>query len=96
MCLIASRPDATGVSSIISEAQPRVRLLIPATALHFKLALDKVDNYDDVQVTYRPQLDESRDEELIDLLPDYLVEEISFSRSYAAKFYSKVVKPLTE
>ena len=45
---------------------------------------------------YMPQLDPKRDEELIEMLPDYLVEEISFPRLHAAKFYSRVQKALTE
>ncbi|CAG8955327.1 hypothetical protein HYFRA_00011310 [Hymenoscyphus fraxineus] len=67
--------------------------------LHFKLdaANEKAsDNYDDAQCNYVPQLDPSRDASLIQLLPDYLVDEISFPRSQAAKFYARVVKALTE
>lgn len=45
---------------------------------------------------YKPQLDDRRDNELIELLPDYLVEEITFPRPHAAKFYSRVLKSLTE
>lgn len=70
-----------------------------AIALHFKLALDtidSVDNYEDVQYTYRPQLEEKRDSQLIDVLPDYLVEEITFPRPHASKFYTRVIKALTE
>lgn len=68
-------------------------------ALHFKLALDTLeasDSYEDVQFTYRPQLKEDRDGDLLDVLPDYLVEEITFPRTQASKFYSRVVKSLTE
>ncbi|KEY70849.1 hypothetical protein S7711_00694 [Stachybotrys chartarum IBT 7711] len=67
--------------------------------LHFKLALDTLeasDSYEDVQFTYRPQLKEDRDGDLLDVLPDYLVEEITFPRTQASKFYSRVVKSLTE
>lgn len=69
------------------------------TALHFKLAVDKVDpgdSYENVQFTYLPQLDDSRDEELMEILPDYLVEDLDFPRTSAAAFYAKVTKPLTE
>jgi hypothetical protein len=69
------------------------------TALHFELAVesaDQADGYDDVQFTYRPQLDPDRDEELMDMLPDYLVEEITFPRPQASKFYTRVIKSLTE
>ncbi|EFY86092.1 chromosome segregation protein (Pcs1), putative [Metarhizium acridum CQMa 102] len=67
--------------------------------LHFKLSLDAgdaSDSYDDVQFTYRPQLDTDRDGDLIRMLPDYLVEEITFPRTQASKFYSRVIKSLTE
>ncbi|RCI13956.1 hypothetical protein L249_8117 [Ophiocordyceps polyrhachis-furcata BCC 54312] len=67
--------------------------------LHFKLASERrspSESYDDVQLTYRPQLDESRDQGLIQLLPDYLVEDITFSRSHASKFYHRVIRSLSE
>ncbi|RWA08242.1 hypothetical protein EKO27_g6871 [Xylaria grammica] len=67
--------------------------------LHFKLAVGNdgsSDKFDDAQFMYMPQLDAARDEELMDTLPDYLVEEITFPRLHAAKFYSRVVKALSE
>ncbi|KAI1816448.1 hypothetical protein GGS20DRAFT_221694 [Poronia punctata] len=67
--------------------------------LHFKLAAGTEgdsDQFADEQFMYKPQLDSDRDQELIDLLPDYLVEEITFPRLHAAKFYSRVVKALNE
>ncbi|KAJ4130007.1 hypothetical protein NW768_006979 [Fusarium equiseti] len=67
--------------------------------LHFKLAIendDAADNYDDVSFTYQPQLDPGRDQQLIDVLPGYLTEEITFPRSQAPKFYARVNKSLTE
>lgn len=67
-------------------------------ALHFKLSAmnEKSASYDDAQCSYTPQLNPSRDAELMDLLPDYLVDEITFPRQHAAKFFSRVVKALTE
>ncbi|KAF8855251.1 hypothetical protein BDZ45DRAFT_746628 [Acephala macrosclerotiorum] len=67
--------------------------------LHFKLAMmneKSAESYDDTQCTYSPQLDPSRDKALIELLPEYLVEEITFPRPHAARFYARVVKALTE
>ncbi|KAI3332659.1 chromosome segregation protein Csm1/Pcs1-domain-containing protein [Ustulina deusta] len=67
--------------------------------LHFKLSIGNdgsSDKFEDAQFMYMPQLDAARDEELIDTLPDYLVEEITFPRLHAAKFYSRVVKALSE
>lgn len=57
---------------------------------------DGGDSYEDVQFTYKPQLDKDRDGELIEMLPDYLREEITFPRPHASKFYSRVTKSLTE
>ncbi|KAI0393512.1 chromosome segregation protein Csm1/Pcs1-domain-containing protein [Xylariaceae sp. FL0594] len=67
--------------------------------LHFKLAASPEgasDNFDDAQFMYMPQLDSARDAGLIELLPDYLTEDITFPRLHAAKFYSRVVKALSE
>ncbi|GAB0133606.1 hypothetical protein EsDP_00002010 [Epichloe bromicola] len=66
--------------------------------LHFKLALeagDDAEKYDEVQFTYRPQLDAERDRDLVMVLPDYLVEDITFTRTQASNFYSKLNKSLT-
>ena len=68
-------------------------------ALHFKLAVtnDKsADSYEDSTCSYVPQLDPGRDKDLMELLPDYLVEEITFPRPQAARFYARVGKALTE
>ena len=68
-------------------------------ALHFKLSIGEdstSETYDDAHFTYRPQLDPSRDRELVETLPDYLTEEITFPRPHAAKFYARVTKALTE
>ncbi|RYP07389.1 hypothetical protein DL764_002524 [Monosporascus ibericus] len=67
--------------------------------LHFKLAMGvdgSSDNFEETQFLYMPQLDPSRDQDLIELLPDYLAEEITFPRPHAAKFYARVMKSLTE
>ncbi|KAK8128307.1 hypothetical protein PG984_009415 [Apiospora sp. TS-2023a] len=67
--------------------------------LHFKLSVgpdEESENIDDAEFIYMPQLDESRDRDLIEVLPNFLVEEISFPRPHAAKFYARVMKSLTE
>ncbi|KAF5659359.1 chromosome segregation pcs1 [Fusarium heterosporum] len=64
--------------------------------LHFKLAVENDNSLDDVHFTYQPQLDAGRDEEMIEMLPEYLTDEIIFPRSQAPKFYSRVNKSLTE
>ncbi|CZT19510.1 uncharacterized protein RCC_05361 [Ramularia collo-cygni] len=53
-------------------------------------------DYAEAEFAYEPLLDESRDKELLDLLPDYLTEEICFPRNHAQRFYSKVVDSMTK
>ncbi|KAL1903021.1 hypothetical protein Sste5346_000934 [Sporothrix stenoceras] len=71
-------------------------------SLHFKLCIDEDEagdggsGEDSAQFVYTPQLDARRDAALIEQLPDYLVEEISFPRMQAAKFYKRVMQALTE
>ncbi|KAM0593519.1 hypothetical protein ACHAQF_006445 [Verticillium nonalfalfae] len=70
-----------------------------ARALHFKLCVQNEvasESYEEAQFTYMPQLDESRDRELINLLPEFLTDEITFPRPQAAKFYARVSKSLME
>lgn len=74
-------------------------LLTSAVALHFKLVIaneNSDEDLDEAEFMYKPQLDEHRDSKLIDLLPDFLIEEITFPRPHAAKFYARVLKSLTE
>jgi len=74
-------------------------MLTLSTALHFKLSAaneHSSEGYADAECGYVPQLDPSRDASLIDVLPDYLTEEISFPRKDAAKFYARVVRALTD
>jgi hypothetical protein len=68
------------------------------TALHFHLtvAASSDSNYEDMEFVYQPLLNEQRDRELLDLLPDYLTEEICFPRGQAAKFYCKVVDSMSK
>lgn len=66
-------------------------------ALHFKLALSAEPgvSFDETEFSYMPRLDANRDRDLIAVLPEYLSEDITFSRPQAAKFYSRVVDTLT-
>ncbi|KAF2836111.1 hypothetical protein M501DRAFT_904821, partial [Patellaria atrata CBS 101060] len=67
--------------------------------LHFHLAVadsEGASSYDEVEFTYIPLLDENRDRDLLDLLPDYLTEEIFFPRSSAARFYAKIQDCMTK
>ncbi|KAL8951078.1 MAG: hypothetical protein Q9222_002918 [Ikaeria aurantiellina] len=66
--------------------------------LHFKLgvATNTDDSYEDTEFQYTPRLDNDRDRDLLELLPDYLGEEITFSRLNAARFYGRVVETMTK
>jgi hypothetical protein len=77
----------------------RVDSILTFLALHFKLAISmdsSADVYEEAQFSYRPQLDSNRDKDLVEMLPDYLAEEITFPRPHAAKFYSRVTKSLQD
>jgi hypothetical protein len=43
-----------------------------------------------MEFVYTPLLDEKNDKDLLEILPDYLTEEICFPRSSAAMFYAKL------
>ncbi|KAI5242797.1 hypothetical protein E4T43_04564 [Aureobasidium subglaciale] len=53
-------------------------------------------SYEDTEFAYEPLLDVNRDADLMDILPDYLTEEICFPRNHAVKFYTKVVESMTK
>lgn len=71
-----------------------------STALHFKLYMDHEDakstSFEETEFLYTPMLDVNRDREMIDLMPSYLTEDITFARQNAAKFYGRVVDTLTK
>ncbi|KAL4889550.1 chromosome segregation protein Csm1/Pcs1-domain-containing protein [Aspergillus ambiguus] len=66
--------------------------------LHFKLAVPNVSaaNFESAEFQYIPLLDESRDRELVDILPEYLTVDITFVRQQASKFYTRVIDALTK
>ena len=70
------------------------------TALHFKLFVDQEDaktaSFEETEFLYTPLLDANRDREMIELMPSYLTEDITFARQNAAKFYGRVVDTLTK
>lgn len=82
------------------QAIANVRAFPSCAALHFKLAVatdtDAKIHYEDTTFLYTPRLDTNRDRDLLEILPDYLSEEIAFSRVNAAKFYGRVVETLTK
>lgn len=56
----------------------------------------RTTSFEKMEFLYTPLLDASRDKDMIELLPYYLKEDITFSRHHAAKFYSRVVDALTK
>ncbi len=102
MFMIASKPVVTEVSTHPLEVvEEHLDVLIVSSALHFKLAVatdndNKGGSYEDTEFSYTPRLDNNRDRDLLELLPDYLREEIMFSRMNAAMFYGRVVDTLTK
>lgn len=86
-----------GNGSEYSLSAPRTTTLT-TTALHFKLVVPHVSSadYNSAEFSYIPLLDENRDRELLDMLPDYLTVEINFSRQQAAKFYTRVIDTLNK
>jgi len=79
-------------------------------ALHFHLSISvpgsknpgaktpgpDTTTFDETEFQYEPRLNDQRDKDLLDILPDYLTEEICFPRSNAARFYARVVDCLTK
>ncbi|KAK0672740.1 chromosome segregation protein Csm1/Pcs1-domain-containing protein [Cercophora samala] len=63
--------------------------------LHFKLTMSSGDG-DESQCEYNPMLDTNRDRALIDVLPEFLVDEIAFPRAQAGKFYQRIMRALNE
>jgi hypothetical protein len=95
--MTASRQVEMAVST--PESSTIGKTLTRDIALHFKLSAvneTATESYEDAHCQYIPQLDPARDKALMELLPDYLVDQISFPRPQAAKFYARVVKVLTE
>ncbi|KAJ5580004.1 Monopolin complex subunit Csm1/Pcs1 [Penicillium hispanicum] len=66
--------------------------------LHFKLAVPKISttDYESAEFQYLPLLDANRDRDLVNILPDFLTVEITFSRQHASKFYTRVIDALTK
>ena len=46
---------------------------------------------DEDEFTFTPFLEPDRDKKVLDLLPEYLTEEITFSRQNAVRFYLKIL-----
>ncbi|KAK4230077.1 chromosome segregation protein Csm1/Pcs1-domain-containing protein [Podospora fimiseda] len=64
--------------------------------LHFKLTMGVSSGEKEAQCEYSPLLDANRDRALIEILPEFLVDEIAFPRSQAGRFYQRVMKALND
>ncbi|KIW19475.1 hypothetical protein PV08_00047 [Exophiala spinifera] len=68
--------------------------------LHFKLFVPQEGprgaHFEEPDILYTPLLDGNRDRDMIEIMPSYLTEVITFSRQNAAKFYGRVVDTLTK
>jgi hypothetical protein len=53
-------------------------------------------SHDDMEYFYIPLVEPDRDHEMMELMPSYLTEEITFARVNASKFYSRVADTLTK
>lgn len=66
-------------------------------ALHFHLTVAPgASPAEETEFIYQPLLDEQRDKDLLDILPDYLTEEICFPSAQAVKFYCKVLDSMNK
>lgn len=101
--LIAFKPAATAVSIQLSKSRDRLLTYLPALHFHLTVANDTTSSapktpsgqsYEEAEFTYEPLLDDGRDGELIDILPDYLTEDIEFPRHQALKFYHKMLESM--
>lgn len=100
-CLQTGRNGSEYIAKLPHDQQ----ILTSATALHFHLTVanDTTSSapktpsgsaYEEAEFTYEPLLDEGRDNELIEILPDYLTEDIEFPRHQALKFYHKMLESM--
>lgn len=97
ICMIAFRLESTGVSSpFIHDAHDYFPDYL--AALHFKLIIPKTTTvaYEKTIYQYIPLLDANRDRDLVDLLPDFLMDHITFERQAVTKFYTRVIDALTK
>jgi hypothetical protein len=95
--MIAYRLAATAVSCPLQSQLTFSQMLTRITALQFQLTITTDgESYEETEIIYNPLFNQQRDKELLDLLPDYLTEEICFPRNQAPKFYMKVVDSMSK
>ena len=105
MCLTAFRLDVTAVCPIASFPRLEFKYANKFKALRFHLSVSHPDakgaatpgtSYEEEEFAYAPLLDERNDQQLLEILPDYLTEEIVFPRPSAARFYQKVIDSMSK
>jgi hypothetical protein len=98
MSLTASRLVVTAVC--IARHRRGIDINECDLALRFHLSVSHPDakttatpgtTYDEEEFAYAPLLDEKNDRQLLEILPDYLTEEIVFPRPSASRFYQKII-----
>jgi hypothetical protein len=95
--MIAYRLAATAVSCPLRSQLTFSQMLTRIIALQFQLTITTDgESYEETEIIYNPLFNQQRDKELLDLLPDYLTEEICFPRNQAPKFYMKVVDSMSK
>lgn len=68
-------------------------------ALHFTLSQEKEDpgsRYSETKYTFSPQIQDGRDAELMKVLPEYFLEDLTFTGPQISKFYIRLFTALTE
>jgi hypothetical protein len=79
-----------------ANVSPALRFHLSVSHEPLPTATPGATTFDDAEFAYSPLLDDKNDRDLLELLPDYLTEEICFPRSSAARFYSKVADCMTK
>ncbi|KAF9975291.1 hypothetical protein BGZ65_008319, partial [Modicella reniformis] len=59
----------------------------PHGTLRFSLTYDNKNN----MVSYVPYIDEKKDRKLLEIIPDYLTDEIEFERNFEGKFFWRIL-----
>jgi hypothetical protein len=72
-------------------------ILIVFEALRFRLTTEDPPastpgpvSFEDIQMSYMPLVDEKNDRALIDILPDFLTDEIDFPGGQLRRLYTRV------
>jgi hypothetical protein len=81
---------------ILTSRSPALRFHLSVSHPDSKVTATPGTSYDEEEFAYAPLLDEKNDQQLLEILPDYLTEEIVFPRPSAARFYQKVIDSMSK